>query len=212
MLQSLNLNQPVYFEPTDAAWRIIKETYAPGESPESAVFMESFRRNNLVPINTDSGRREFICMQAHAVMNLFGRYMHPGAEPVFAGNSMLVDRDSLVNLHSKWPILPFSSTCSLPPGSTLYIPTEAAGGDTVRLELAVDTNRENLAASWTNRKFPDSQGVSLPVIPGDHDYIVREGRSDIMLRNLSKSKPVTCRIAFASYDAQPPTPVKEPVK
>ena len=212
MLQTFNLNDYIYFEPTETAWRIIRDAYAPGDSPESAAFMESFRRNNLVPVNTDSGRRELISMQAHTAFNLFGRYMQPGAEPVFAGNSMLVDRDSLVNLHSKWPTLPFSSTCSLPPGSTLYIPTEAAGGDTVRLELAVDTNRENLVAFWANRKFPDSQGVSMPVIPGDHDYIVREGRSDIMLANLSKSKPVTCRIAFARYDVQPPTPAKEPVK
>lgn len=209
MLQSLNLNQPVYFEPTDAAWRIIKDAYAPGESPESASFMESFHRNSLVPINTDSGRREFICMQAHAAMNLFGRYMQPGAEPVFAGNALYVGQDSLSRLLSGHAFLPPASVCTLPPGATAYVPTGASTGDTVRVDLST---KDEVYACWADRKFPDGPVMPLPVIPGDHDYVVRDRKSDIMLRNTSKDSQATCRIAFARYSVKPPQPVKEPGK
>lgn len=91
MLNSINLNEPVYIEPNKETWNILKEYYESLNMGEYYV-PHAFKKKQ-VAINGET--KELLVFQMWDFMHKFGQHMAMGSQPAFKDNQVYFDSENL---------------------------------------------------------------------------------------------------------------------
>lgn len=200
MLASINVNLNVYVEPNAVTWDIIKKHYSWKDRLELEKFIEEFKRNMMKSVNVRGTTLQLIEFQIWDFMSIFGKYMYLGNTdgPYFNDNQVYFDLDDLCPIFDKdqIPTLTEPTRYQLSPKSTLTIPTKFANGDTVRVKF--EDEDDGIFAYWADPEFIDTCHLKEEIVDDEQDYIIKEGRNEIVLSN-STDKPAHCSISFAAY-------------
>ena len=200
MLASFNTNLPVYIEPNEKTWEVLRKHHAIGfqTAEELDKFIEEYKKTRVFPVTVHGETLNLIEMQLWDFMNAFGDYMVLGNPNVmFVANRVFFSLDDMCPGYDSQPVLEKTTTHDLCPESIVVLPTNCADGDTVRVKF-VEHDSSNLLAYWGLPDAPNTFWPKEEILDGEQDYIIKSGRNAIILSNTGE-KTTRCEICYAPY-------------